>query len=280
MAMDESTSRVILWGVPMCLSTVFTRCMAARGNTEIFVEPYDNCHSFGPERRVAWPAQIHSADLVNDWQTYSWTKAKLEKDFPQSVFVKDMAFAMDGKYEMLPVGYRHTFMIRDPVKVWSAYRKRITQLLSGEKNGVDSNLPGDLESYVSPSSVYKASYNLMDYVRSVLHQTPVVVDADDLAAHPGETLRRYCSEVGIPYKEDMLNFAAQKGTEENKWHCSKFFQWGGEQGGFYDKAMKSHSFLVNKTEYRMEDLPPDVVECVKRNQPWYEKMYALRLKPE
>ncbi|XP_022081905.1 uncharacterized protein LOC110974515 [Acanthaster planci] len=281
------TTRIILWGVPMCLSTVFTRCMNARGDTEIFMEPYDNCHSFGPERRISWPDQMRSAELLNDWQTYEYTQKLLEReDHYQAsiVFAKDMAYAVEGKYDMLPKGYRHTFIVRDPVKVWVAYHRRIRQLLGDKielRNGGD--LPGDLESYASQTSVYKASFDLMEYTRTVLNQAPVIIDADDLTDHPEATLRRYCLAVGIPFKDKMLSFGSSghsKDELDQRWHCSKFFTWGEERGGFYTKAMESKGFVSDKKEYKISDLPPEVVECVTRSKDWYEKLHALRLKPE
>ena len=46
-------ARIAVWSTPRAVSTAFARSMSARGDTEVFWEPYFACHNFGPDRETS-----------------------------------------------------------------------------------------------------------------------------------------------------------------------------------------------------------------------------------
>ncbi len=147
----------MLWTMPRSTSTVFLKCFSYLPNTQIFHEPYVCAFHFGPERHPP-PADSFLADdkmgefhqvlddIKSDFPmafsvrqcTFKFLKDELEADYPDKelVFGKDMAYTLDGKYDMLPDGYRHTFLIRNPYRVFPSYKKLLGKLIeniTGEK---------------------------------------------------------------------------------------------------------------------------------------------------
>ena len=51
--------------------------------------------------------------------SYPWIKEQLEIDAPDKklIFVKEIVIGITGKYDKLPKGFRHAFLLRHPVKV-------------------------------------------------------------------------------------------------------------------------------------------------------------------
>ena len=62
-----------------------------------------------------------------DQCAYEFVKSIQEADYPdkQLVFYKDMAYGLQGKYELLPEGYRHTFLIRNPYRAFPSQKRSL-----------------------------------------------------------------------------------------------------------------------------------------------------------
>ena len=114
---------------------------------------------------------------------YGSVKHRLEQATSKHVFVKDMGFCVpkDG-LQYLPLGYKHTFLIRNPLRTIYSYRKSITD-----------------DRYFVQGCFVKEQYDLWMHVKENLDSNPVVIDADDLLTKPKETLSAYCAAVGLPY---------------------------------------------------------------------------------
>ena len=179
MAESKETTRVMLWTISRSLSTVFTKCLSYVEDIQIINEPFNVANSCGPERLRAdgtqiqqiWDAMIAKASSIPgctgydvNLSTYDWVQKLLERDYPQkqTIFCKDFAFALRGKYDVIPRGYRHTFLIRDPRKVFTSCKKLWVKLLQD-----DSFQFRDLPAFLMnpPKCAFGELYDLYLWVR-------------------------------------------------------------------------------------------------------------------
>ncbi|XP_038044265.1 branched-chain-amino-acid aminotransferase-like protein 2 isoform X2 [Patiria miniata] len=270
----RSPVRVMLWCVPRSVSTAFLKCIDGLDcRAEIFHEPYSVAYYFGPERRAPPGPQIPEEGQY----TYSWVRKQLEADYIGSevIFCKDMAFAVDGRYDSIPDGFKHTFLIRKPVKALMSYHKVVNSYpgYDGEVS-VKNGLP--------KGYAFKEAYDLYNHICATCREKPIIVDADDLCRSPNSILRKYCDAVGLPFSQDLLSWQPSDGIS-SRWHCAPSFRALNSAMGTHERALKSESFLFkgnNRVDLMPKDeLPEGVVECSECSEPYYKKMYELRLKP-
>ena len=296
--------RVMLWAVPRTLSTAFEKCMSFVPKTQIINEPFSCAHRRGPEARIT-SAEIYSEENLKKYEaqfekykeydmplafdskvcTYQFVKDKLEADYPGKdlVFCKDMAYSLDAKYDRLPTGYRHTFLIRHPYRVFPSHKKVLAKVLAFI--GMDKfrlcDLPPDL---FSKMYGFQEQHELMLYVQENCTDPPIIIDADDLLANPSSILSQYFKLLGIEFKEEILEWPSGFNFDGVKsWIGSREALVGNfleGTGGFYDTALKSTRFHPPKKMPTREELNEDELVCADHSLPFYEKMYDLRLKPE
>ncbi len=268
--------------------------------TQIVNEPFSCAYHLGPEAQ-AFDNKMQSDENMqkyeaqfekykeydiplafdNDVCTYQFVKDELEAHYngKDLVFCKDMAYALDAKYDMLPKGYRHTFIIRHPYRVFPSYRKMLTKIMA--LTGVDKFRICDLPPSIFPKLYgFQEQHELILYVKENCPYPPIIIDADDLLANPSSILRQYCQLLEIDFKEEMLEWPS--GLDMIKsWKGARMILVGNlvETGGYYDTALKSTQFHPPKKMPAREDLKEDELVCADHSLPFYEKMYDLRLKP-
>ena len=95
--------------------------------------------------------------------------------------------------------------------------------------------------FKSSDAGYKELRRLFDYLICIKQIGPssgnkiCVVDAEDLLAHPEETVERFCSSVGVTFDRGSL----QWGTEKDQQRAKDLFKtWA----PFHDVALQSTSF--------------------------------------
>ena len=266
--------RVMLWCVPRSISTAFLKCIANMScSVEIFREPFSVAYYFGPERSAPPGPPIPEESKY----TYSWVRKQLEADYTGSevIFCKDMAYAVDGRYDRIPDGFRHTFLIRKPVKALMSYHKVVNGYPGySEEVSVKNGLP--------KGYAFKESYDLYNHICANYRQKPVIIDADDLCRSPESVMRKYCQAVGLSFTEDMLSWQPSEGISST-WHCASSFRALNSVMGMYERALKSECFVSNggiKADLISQDnLPKGVIECSEFSEPYYKKMFELRLRP-
>ncbi|XP_072033062.1 uncharacterized protein [Amphiura filiformis] len=295
--------RVFLWSVPRSLSTVFGKCMSFIPKTQIVNEPFNCAYHMGPEMQQNDSKPVSDdevakyekglADKINEMKhelpmafdakvcTYNFVKSELEADYPgkELVFCKDMAYGLVGKYDMLPEGYRHTFIIRNPYRMFPSHRKLLAKILEGM--GVKKFRLCDLPPTMLPKGyAFQEQYELMLYVQENCGQDPIIIDADDLLSNPASIMCQYCELLGIPFQEEMLEWPSGLDVIKS-WKGSREILVGNllETGGYYDTALKSTRYHQPKKMPKREELAEDTLVCVDHSMPFYEKMYDLRLKP-
>ncbi len=266
--------RVILWAVPRSLSTAFLRSIDNMScPVEIFHEPYSAAYYFGPERRAPSGPAIPQENQY----TYDWVRKQLEADYSGSemIFCKDMAFAVDGRYDAIPDGFRHTFIIRKPTKALMSFHKVVNGYPGyTEEVSVKNGLPKGF--------AFKESFDLYNHICRNYREKPIVIDADDLCRSPEAILKKYCEILGLPFSEAMLSWKS-KDSISSRWHCAPSLSMLNSYMGTYARALRSTHF-ISKCETNSEavsntELPDDVIECSEHSEPYYQSLYELRLEP-
>ncbi|XP_041467672.1 branched-chain-amino-acid aminotransferase-like protein 2 [Lytechinus variegatus] len=269
--MSSNQARIMIWSPPRSLSTAFTRSMSSRGDTKIFWEPYLNCYSYGPDRTDHWADDF--PDLLNDKYTIDYVNSLMKEPHPNSrvLFAKCMIEAIQGNFDVVLPHYRHTFLIRHPLKMFRSYEK-LTK-------GV---IPIDFR--VTFKNIYQELEKFYDHVINELGQSaPPIIDADDLLAQPEAVLSNYCELVGIPYTPKMLKWESVKNPSVLNWECidvGAITQTKYSQGLSLSKALQSTGFgdgSKKKTNDSNQDYSDDVKECAEHALPAYERLYDLRI---
>lgn len=299
--MEESTRspippRIFLWCVPRSCSTVFTNFMSYIDGAEVWFEPFV----------VSWMNKFNWFDLIEkkevgaagkkiveevgasipeeEWgnmrplQTYSykWTKAELEREprngQPNFIFIKDMAFAIDGHYEYLPekVPCRHVFLIRHPHRFLYSYRPH-SKMIAG-CSPEEEYKHGDSDMLIQGGKCKDQIFELWKYVRENVDPNPIVMDTDDMLENPGIILPQLFARLSIPWKKSYLSWEGN-GSIVKKWTaCLEHFDRRINQGCF-DRALYSTHFIPFEQPIPgMDDLHPDIATYVGKFMPGYEEM--------
>ncbi|XP_072037050.1 uncharacterized protein [Amphiura filiformis] len=300
--MDETSNepklRIFLWTVPRSLATVFIKCMSFAEGVQIIKEPIVAANSFGPDRvKNIWhesfsmnsndssskttPEVAKVASAFDDSiASFKWVKDWLESSFPGKSFilVHDHALSLRSNYNNIPLGYKHTFLIRNPYRLFPSRKRVKLNLVPSLKDTPVSDMPRKLfgEKYG-----YSELYDLMVHVQEKLGQFPIVIDADDLQANPSSVLRQYCHLLGVEFKESMLQWEAGDKIVDT-WIASKMILQGNkmeEGGGFYEDAFKSTEFHPPRELPSRDQIDPDLLPVIDQCMPLYEKMYSMRIRP-
>ncbi len=273
---------------------------------QVVNEPYVAAFAVGPEKKEIddedinkmideMEAEVQEQEDLKDAPfafddaqcTYDWVKKTLEADYPgkKLIFCKDMAMviAQENKYHMLPNGFKHTFLIRDPLKVFVSLRKmqlRFAKLPEDQQQAFRlTDLPPES---MPPKHYYGEMVDLLRYLqKNQMESSPVVIDADDLLSNPESILKQYCEAIGVPFSNDLLQWEAGDAIS-HRWIASKKILKANklDRGGFYGNALASSQFKKpEKSTIDEKDLTPDVLQLAKDAHQYYKELYELRLKP-
>ena len=115
-AKPTDVNKVFLWTAPRCMSTAFERAIMNLKRGKIFHEPFSPVFYFGPQRA----SSRYSNKPIDPQATYEVVSEELSHEYDEVdfVFSKDMAYYMEGNYEVLRQkelrDYKHSFLIRNP----------------------------------------------------------------------------------------------------------------------------------------------------------------------
>ncbi|XP_072035908.1 uncharacterized protein [Amphiura filiformis] len=269
--------RVLLWAPPRSLSTAFERCIASSGDdVQVYHEMYTAAYHLGPDRQVDIPVPFAAQMVLEKQFTYDWVQQELERthsDGTKVIFCKELSYSVEGRFNHLPSGFKHTFLIRHPAKVFLSMNNLIKKFVA--KHVLNLTI-ADL---LPHGLVFRELYELFCYITNTLGQTPIIIDADDLIEHPERTLRAYCQAIGIPYTSSMMQWNPLE-KERDRWNFSKRLMFINRVIGQYDRAF-STSTLQKGTEKPLDlnDVTPEVLHATESSVQYYEKLFELRLRP-
>ncbi|XP_077988073.1 uncharacterized protein LOC144442568 [Glandiceps talaboti] len=254
-------TRVALWTYPRTRSVPVEFAMATQKHTAVYHELYYTSYLFGDEI---------GDDDEDEWPEYSYgaVKTTFETCNPDMsvVFSKDMAFSLQGNFNLIPRGFKHTFLIRNPEKSIASLYKAFC--------GTESRHPE--ERAVQMSGVQEL-YEFYVHVINKLKQPPIIIDSDDLVRFPGQILRKYCDKVGIKYSESMLSW------NQGKEKVERWPEPLQDATFMYDDALNSCGFDYNLSSLGSCDLstlPPILKTCIESCKPLYQEMRLKRIKPD
>lgn len=153
------------------------------------------------------------------------TIMKAAEDRSKRIFVKDMSQYIvkpDAPEGQNPTvfsdeqlrGIEHSFLIRTPEKSVPSYYR----CCSGEQ-GKETGF----ESYDPNEAGYLESVTLYKYLKH-LGLNPIIIDSGDLVQTPKMIMKAYCEHVGISYREDMIEWKAEKVESFDKWKVCSIMQ--------------------------------------------------------
>ncbi|XP_072014873.1 uncharacterized protein [Amphiura filiformis] len=211
-------------------------------------------------------------------KSYSWIKHQLEDVPPDNkkiVFCKDLSWGIDGMYEYIPDGFRHSFLIRHPYKVFDSWERMINRPIEDESKRMKVS---EMPEYLTPSGLfYKEQYDLFQHVKEQYEPNPVIIDTDDLLADPGRVLKAYCQVVGIPYTDDLLQWKPGRECMDQQWMVSKEQIMAQNFANFHMESFTSTCFRKPTKVPDRDEVSEDVRHCSDVCMEYYKEMYANKL---
>lgn len=201
-----------MWSGPRNVSTAFMRSWENRPDTVVVDEP------FYAHYLLATGIDHPGRDEVLAHHETDWRRVveSLLAPVPPDVTV---FYQKQMSHHLLPHMGRewlgsvtHAFLIRDPAPMLASLGGKL-----GDFELEATGLPQQVE--------------IFDFVRRSTGRVPPVVDAADLLAAPGPTLRALCAALGIPFSERMLSWPAGRRATDGVW--AKYW---------YDRVERSTGF--------------------------------------
>ncbi|XP_076470161.1 uncharacterized protein LOC143300408 [Babylonia areolata] len=267
--MTSSQKRIMLWAVPRSMSSAMCRVMLNSGlDTQILFEFYGDSYYFGPER-ISDRYRDTDPDPTLSFEN---NKRKLELPYADKelVFAKDMPYYLQSSRltaDWIPDGYVHTFITRHPRSTMASYFRVIDKHMSawGEFDPREFG--------------FKEQVDVLHLLQQQGHRV-TVIDADDLMADPEGMLRAYCREVGLEYRDSMMNWAPISEEDFSAIFCRLF-----EDEWFLN--VKSASKLNRKPKRVIAESEPfakydqetrDLIETtIAENIKYFEELHNMRL---
>jgi hypothetical protein len=243
--MMPDPKRIAMWSGPRNLSTAMMYSFAARGDCQVWDEPFYAAYLKSTAIDHPMRDEVIAAGLSNPTDVAQACLAPLSAE--QSLFYqKHMTLHMVPDFDRgFMRGLTNVFLIRHPARVVASYTKK-------------------RESPTLADIGYVQQAELFDEVAGWLGRAPLVVAAEDVRAAPRETLTKLCVALGIPFAPSMLRWAAGPKPYDGAWAP----HW-------YNAVHASTGF--DEPEGPLPDLPPEAERLVTAAMPHYERLAALKI---
>jgi hypothetical protein len=236
---------IAMWSGPRNLSTAMMYSFAARGDTQVWDEPFYAAYLaqtgiIHPMNDAVIAAGIRDPDSV---AALCLAAPKAE----QSLFYqKHMTLHMVPQFDR---GFMrrlsNVFLIRHPARVIASYAKK-------------------REAPTLADIGFVQQCELFDQVADWLGHAPPVIDSGDIRDRPAPALRRLCAALGIEFTDKMLHWPAGPKPHDGVWAP----HW-------YNAVHASTGF--DEPEGPLPDLSPEYQRLADQAMPYYERLAAIRL---
>ncbi|XP_011682193.1 uncharacterized protein LOC105446718 [Strongylocentrotus purpuratus] len=298
---DRKPVRLYVSVIPRTISTAFTKCLSAIEGMEVWFECFTYCSHTAREYKLATgedmpmeyegnEKQVQQAvtvyerlagcKLEADRLVYGNVKRKLEESTSRYILAKEVywGFPDQKSREYMPAGFKHVFLIRDPYKVFSSFKKAEVDQLIKAGLWTDDAETFDLEKddpFVKASEFFRSTHELWKYIRTNVDPDPIVINTDDLLANPAEVLSKFCHRTGLPYSDSLLQWDASPDVTKT-WKVTidnvlKNFDT------FYETATCSSEFIPPKPPVPKDRLAPDVRRLAEASMPYFQEMNMFKI---
>ncbi len=241
------TIRIAMWSGPRNISTAMLRSFGSRPDTAVSDEPL-----YAHYLQVTGVAHPGRDEVIAahepDWRKVA---AALTGPVPGG---RAIWYQKHMAHHLLPMIERswldaltHAFLIREPDEMVASLLKTFPGA-----GLADTGLPQQCE--------------IFDRVAERGGRAPPVVLASDVLKDPRAQLEALCAALGIPFLDAMLSWPPGRRETDGAWAPHWYAAVEASTG--FEPYRRRHVELADG-QARLVD------ECL----PWYEKLYALRLKP-
>jgi hypothetical protein len=235
-------TRILMWSGPRNLSTAMMRSFGARGDCDVWDEPFYAAYLLRtglmhPMRDEILAAHETNPDVVSaDCAKPSLTGSA---HFYQKHMTHHMLAGFDRSFMD---GAVNVFLIRSPERVLASYvAKR--------------------ESVTLPEIGFVAQAELFDRVADQSGTAPIVLDSADMAIDPALTLQKLCKAIGIAWTENMLAWQPGIHATDGVWAS----HW-------YNAVEGSTGFRIQTP--KAVALPDHLQRIADEAQPYYQRLKA------
>lgn len=243
--MTPDPQRIAMWSGPRNLSTAMMYSFAARGDCQVWDEPFYAAYlqKTGIDHPM-WD-EVIAAGLADSRAVASACLSPLSAD--QSLFYqKHMTLHMVPDFDRgFMRGLTNVFLIRHPARVIASYAKK-----------------REAPELADIGFVQQAE--LFDEVADWLGHAPLVIDSADIRATPRETLSRLCASLNIPFTDRMLRWPAGPKPFDGVWAP----HW-------YNAVHASTGF--DEPEGDLPALSPEFQRLCDQALPHYKRLERLKL---
>lgn len=196
--MTPDPKRIAMWSGPRNLSTAMMYSFAARGDCQVWDEPFYAAYLQATGIDHPMKEAVIAAGLADPAAVATACLAPLKAE--QSLFYqKHMTLHMIPEFDRgFMRGLTNVFLIRHPARVIASYAKK-----------------REAPELADIGFVQQA--RLFDEVADWLGHAPLVVDSADIRATPRETLSRLCAALDIPFTDRMLRWPAGPKPFDGAW---------------------------------------------------------------
>lgn len=243
--MTPDPKRIAMWSGPRNLSTAMMYSFAARGDCQVWDEPFYAAYLQATGIDHPMKEAVIAAGLVDPAAVATACLAPLNAE--QSLFYqKHMTLHMIPEFDRgFMRGLTNVFLIRHPARVIASYAKK-----------------REAPELADIGFVQQAQ--LFDEVADWLGHAPLVVDSADIRATPRETLSRLCAALDIPFTDRMLRWPAGPKPFDGAWAP----HW-------YNAVHASTGF--DEPEADLPALSAEFQRLCDGAMPYYERLERLKL---
>lgn len=243
--MTPDSKRIAMWSGPRNLSTAMMYSFAARGDCQVWDEPFYAAYLKATGMDHPMRDEVIAAGLSESSQVAAACLAPLNAG--QSLFYqKHMTLHMISSFDRsFTRGLTNVFLIRHPARVVASYAKK-------------------RESPTLADIGFVQQAELFDEMADWMGSAPLVVSAEDIRATPKDTLTKLCTTLGIPFVDSML-----------RWHAGPKPYDGVWAPHWYNAVHASTGF--DEPEGPLPQSPEEFQRLVDQALPHYERLQAFRL---
>lgn len=241
----NSPIRIAMWSGPRNISTAMMRSFEARGDSFVTDEPLYSYYLH--ETRADHPMrdEIIATYDFDRQKVVDWLSGPVPNE-------KNIWYQKHMAHHLLPnidnswiKNFQNCFLIREPKEV----------LLSYNKMRETVNLEG---------LGYRQQTDLFDFIKTYTGEIPAVIDSQDVLENSRKILALLCENIGIEFKEDMLEWKPGLRDTDGVW-----------AEHWYNSVKETTGF--GKYQPKTEELPSEYDSLLEECREFYNKLWEVRI---